>query len=149
MGVHFPVYGRVHGHASVDYPGIYPRSTLRYGYRTVLESGTISLVTPPLILWGEALMAQLALYARVTHSPRHEYALRERNLGHLSVTRLCPEQTRVRRFLTVLLPPRVNTDPTRPVVQTASSSQAHRTLGTVILSQLKGCALALCLPSIE
>jgi hypothetical protein len=33
----------------------------------------------------------------------------------------------VRRFLTVLLPPRMNTDPTRPVAQTAPSSQARRT----------------------
>jgi hypothetical protein len=46
---------------------------------------------------------------RVAPSSRHEYALRERDLGHLSVTGLCHEQTRVRSLLTVLLPPRVNT----------------------------------------
>jgi hypothetical protein len=74
--LHFPVYGRVHDHASLDYPGIYHRSTLCNGYCPILESRTLSLVMPPSILGGEALIALLALlYARVVHSSRHEYAL--------------------------------------------------------------------------
>src|ERR1700679_1547375 len=68
LSLHFPVHGRVHNHASVDYPGIYPRNTLRYGYRAVSESRTVSLVTPTFILWGGALMVLLALiYAHVWH----------------------------------------------------------------------------------
>lgn len=68
LSLHFPVYGRVHDHASVDYPGIHPRSTLRYGYRPISESRSVSLVAPPSILCGEALMAFLALlYAHVWH----------------------------------------------------------------------------------
>jgi hypothetical protein len=68
LSLHFPVYSCVHDYASVDYPGIYHRSTLRYGHRPVSESTTVSFVTPPFILWGEALMALLALsYAHVWH----------------------------------------------------------------------------------
>jgi hypothetical protein len=68
LSLHFPVCGRVHDHASVDYPGIHHRSILRYGHRPVSESRTVSLVTPLSILCGDALMAWLALlYAHVWH----------------------------------------------------------------------------------
>ena len=69
LSLHLPVYGRVHDHASVDHPGIYHRSILRYGYRPVSESRPVSLVTPSSILCGDALMALLAiLYAHVWHT---------------------------------------------------------------------------------
>ena len=145
--LHFPVYGRVHDHASVDYPGIYHRGTLRYGHRPVLESRTVSLVTPPSILW-EALTTLLALlYAHVWHIVPVMSMLCENAILGISLSLGYV----LSKLACVVSSPCycVDTGPTHPVAQTASSSRARRTLGTVIFSQLKGCALALCLPSIE
>ncbi len=43
--LHFPVFCRVHGPITVDYPGVYPRSTLRDENRSGFEPRTVPLVT--------------------------------------------------------------------------------------------------------
>ena len=61
------------------------------------------------------------IHPRVENSSPREYAMGERDLGHLTVTGPRSEQTRVRRFLTMLLLSRVNTSRPR------ASSSANRT----------------------
>ena len=87
LSLHFPVYGRVHDHASVDYPGIYHRSILRYGYRPVSKSTAVSLVTPPSILCGDALITLLALlYAHIWHTVPLMSLLCENAISGISVS---------------------------------------------------------------